>query len=231
MIFEVCTDSYQIADLAVRYNIKRIELCSALSIGGLTPSIPLAKMFADHKEFETHVMIRPRGGDFCYSNIELDIMQQEIHLLAAQGINGVVFGCLTDQMKVNVTQTKKLFDFAKKLNLEVTFHRAFDYALSPIQALETLIDLKIDRLLTSGLKEKAIEGIELIKELVAKSDKQIQIMAGSGVNKNNAIQLANAGVDALHFSAHQILESSDFKMGAKIIPDEDKIASIVNLFE
>lgn len=231
MIFEVCTDSFRIASLAKKYNINRIELCSALSVGGLTPSIPLAKMFADHKEFETHAMIRPRAGDFCYSNIELDIMQKEIHLLASQGIKGVVFGCLTDQGKVNVAHAKKLFDTAKKLNLEVTFHRAFDYALSPIEALETLIDLKIDRLLTSGLKEKAIEGIELIKELVAKSDNQIEIMAGSGVNKNNAMQLANAGVDALHFSAHKILENSDFEMGVKVMPDEGKIASIVKLFE
>lgn len=230
MTFEICTDAYLQASFLKKHNIKRVELCSALSIGGLTPSIPMAKMFTDHVEFETHVMIRPREGDFCYSELEIDLMQHEIHLLAKQGIKGIVLGCLTNQRNVDSTKTEKLVTLAKTHNLEVTFHRAFDHVLSPFDALDILIDLKVDRLLTSGLKDKAINGIELIKELVIKSDKRIQIMAGSGIDENNAKRLAATGVDALHFSSHKTVANSDFNMGNKKILDENKIVSIVNIF-
>jgi len=230
MIFEICTDLYGHAELAKKYTIKRIELCSALSLGGLTPSVPLAKMFASKDSFETHVMIRPRDGDFCYTDFEIEIMTNEIELMAKQGINGVVFGCLTKENQIDTLNTSKLVDVAKKYMLEVTFHRAFDYTNRPIEALEKLIDLKINRLLTSGLKKNAIDGIAMIKDLVIKSKQRIQIMAGSGVHQNNAKVLAETGIDALHFSSHKTLENSDFSMGSSKIPDEEKIASIVNLF-
>jgi copper homeostasis protein len=230
MTLEVCVDSFEGAELAGRFKADRVELCSGLSVGGLTPSIGLIAKCAE--VIEVHAMLRNREGDFVYSPREIKMMLDDIDFLAKAGASGIVFGCLTDQNEIDVEANALLIKKAKGLGLETTFHRAFDFCDNPKESLEKLISLGFNRLLTSGQKPKAIVGIDLIRNLVTWADGRIEIMAGSGVNASNAAKFANTEVSALHFTSHQNIETKDsFGMGAKSVPDEDKIASITRLFQ
>ncbi|MCZ4410651.1 copper homeostasis protein CutC [Cryomorphaceae bacterium 1068] len=229
MTLEVCIDSYKGAELARRFGAKRVELCSALSVGGLTPSIGLVAECAEVAE--VHAMLRHREGDFVYSPREIEIMLDDIDFLANAGASGVVFGCLTENKAIDLNANAELIKEAKILGLETTFHRAFDFSKNPKESLNKLIDLGFDRLLTSGQKPRAIDGIDLISDLVAWANGRMEIMAGSGVNATNALMLANVGVDALHFTSHISQETKDsFGMGLKTISDTNKIKSIAKLF-
>lgn len=230
MIFEICTDSFEGARMAQKFGAKRIELCSALSVGGLTPSPSLTALCESIKQIETHVMIRSREGNFVYSAAEIEIMKKDIQLQAEAGAHGVVFGCLTADNTINIQQNIILVEEARKYGLECTFHRAFDFVSSPIEALESLINIGFNRILTSGEKPTAFEGIELIKQLVKKANGEIEIMAGSGVSSTNAVELASTGVNALHFTSHHS-ESYQLNMGSSTIPDKEKIQSIISLFK
>ena len=230
MTLEVCVDSFEGAKLAGRFKADRVELCSGLSVGGLTPSIGLIAKCAE--VIEVHAMLRNREGDFVYSPREIKIMLDDIDFLAKAGASGIVFGCLTDQNEIDVEANALLIKEAKGLGLETTFHRAFDFCDHPKEALEKLISLGFNRLLTSGQKPKAIDGIDLIQNLVTWADGRIEIMAGSGVNASNAAKLANTEVSALHFTSHETAETKDsFGMGSKTISDPNKIASITRLFQ
>lgn len=231
MIFEVCTDSIEGTILAKQYGAKRVELCSALTVGGLIPSIGLVKECTAVGGIEIHIMIRHTEGGFEYTPSDMAIMRQDIEQMAEAGVHGVVFGCLTEDKFLHVEQNQYLLDIARNLGLEVTFHRAFDFANEPLHALEQLIDLGFDRILTSGKQAKAIDGINLIETLVKKANGRIQIMAGSGVNPDNAKVLADLGVDALHFTSHQCLEDQEqFGMGKRVTVDHQKISEIVKQF-
>ncbi len=231
MTLEVCVDSYETALLAAQYQAKRIELCSALSVGGLTPSLALVQQCISIKSIETHVMIRPREGDFYYNNNEIESMSKEIEFMAKIGVHGLVFGCLDMNNNIDVHHNELLIKIAKSKGLETTFHRAFDFVKNPLESLESLISMGFDRLLTSGQKKTAIDGKELIKSLVFQSKGRIQIMAGSGINKENALSLASLGIDALHFTSHKKQGEDSLGMGYKSIPNEEKIKSISNLFQ
>ncbi|MBL4709402.1 MAG: copper homeostasis protein CutC [Flavobacteriales bacterium] len=232
MIFEVCIDSYEGALLAKEHEVKRVELCSALSVGGLTPSIALAKKCSEIEGLEVHAMVRSLEGNFVYSDAVIELLKQDIESLAAVGISGVVFGCLSPNHEIDIPSNKALLDFSKNMNLEVTFHRAFDYVPNPITSLEQIIQLGFDRILTSGTKPRAIEGIETIIQLVKTANGRIQIMAGSGVSSDHAIDLASTGIDALHFTSHQFVSQTDeLGMGKRSIPDPQKIESIIQLFK
>ena len=231
MIVEICTDNIEIVKMAAKNGARRVELCSALSVGGLTPSIGLIKASAAIKEIETHVMIRHREGSFVYDGQDIAMMLEDIEACANSGVKGVVFGCLTGTNEIHQEQTEKLALRAKELGLEVTFHRAFDFVRYPIKALEILIGLKIDRILTSGGKPTAIEGIHEISDLVQMADDRIQIMAGSGVNASNARELAQIGVNALHFTSHKTENSPGLGMGERTSPDLDKLGSIIQELE
>ena len=226
MTVEFCVDSYLGALAAKSHGVKRIELCSALSVGGLSPSIGLVKKCAEIKAVETHVMIRPVEGGFEYNKHIFDAMLQEIIYTKNAGAKGVVFGCLTEENQVNIEQNKLLIEKAKTLGLEATFHRAFDQTKDPTIALKKIIALGFDRILTSGTKKNAQDGAEIISKLVHQAKGQIQIMAGCGVNENNVMQIAQTGVDAIHFTIHkkQIQKS---EMGVKNTVDEKKIKSIL----
>ena len=139
MTFEVCADSLETALLADRYGCHRVELCSALSVGGLTPSYGLIKQCVDLTDLEIHVMIRHQEGHFVLSDNDLNIMIDDIELAGSAGANGVVFGSLTDDHQVDIETSKQLVQKARSLGLTVTFHRAFDIATDPIQALNELI--------------------------------------------------------------------------------------------
>ena len=230
MNFEICTDSVEGAIVAGEYGAKRIELCSALSVGGLTPSYGLIHQCVEKAKVEVHVMIRHKVGGFCYTNDDVEVMKIDILAAKQAGARGVVFGILTPDDKVSFFN-KELVDFSKKLRLEVTFHRAFDFIKDYNSAIKILIEYGFDRLLTSGLQETAIKGIEVIKELQNNYGNQIQIMAGSGINTTNAKELANTGIKNLHFTAHKSKEgSTNLSMGEEMIVDKIKIASIMSLF-
>ncbi len=232
MILEVCIDSPEGVLLAKKYGAKRVELCSALSVGGLTPSIGLVRQCLDSAddEVEIHAMIRHREGGFVYSTSEVEIMKEDIIQLAKIGVYGVVFGCLDSDFNIDIKSCELLQETAKQHGLETTFHRAFDFAENSIESLTRIIHLGFNRILTSGQQSKAIEGITMIRELVNLSGGRIEIMAGSGVNSTNAKTLAEAGVDALHFTSHNSI-SHELGMGMETIPDEEKIRLISNLFQ
>ena len=161
---------------------------------------------------------------------EIEIMLKDIQLQAEAGAKGVVFGCLTTDNKIDIQQNITLVEEARKYQLECTFHRAFDFVSSPIEALESLINIGFTRILSSGGKPTAIEGIEWIKKLVEKATGEIQIMAGSGVDSSNAAALASTGISALHFTSHHS-KSYQLGMGSSTTLNKEKIQSITALFQ
>lgn len=230
MIFEICTDSVLGAVAAQKYNAKRIELCSALSVGGLTPSVGLVKNCIFYApNVEIHPMIRHREGGFQYDKKDVEIMKKDIKVMSEFGVKGVVFGVLNNSFEIS-EYNKELVDIAKENQLEVTFHRAFDFVKKSEKALEKLIHLKVDRLLTSGGEPTAIQGIRNICKWQKEYGEHIQIMAGSGVNASNALQIADCGVQNLHFTAKKIVGDTNLSMGSETVVDEEKILQITSLF-
>jgi copper homeostasis protein len=227
---EACIETLAEAKVAAKHGIDRVELCSALDLGGLTPSAAL--MQESVKIIETHVMIRPRAGYFVYQDEELKLMQADIQQAANYGATGVVFGCLTDVNTIDEAACRHLLEAARANNLQVTFHRAFDFVFDMQPALEKLIALGFDRLLTSGGQATAIAGLTTIKKLVTQANGRIQIMAGSGVNSGNAHLFQSAGVDALHFSIRKKRNSiGSLSMGANYDVDEEKVMVILKTLE
>jgi copper homeostasis protein len=230
MTFEFCIDTIEGAIAAKKYGVKRVELCSALNVGGLTPSFGLIQQ-CSQQGVEVHVMIRHIEGGFVYSKEDVIIMEEDIKKAKEAGASGVVFGCLTPQNTLAIDANITLIETARNLNLEVTFHRAFDLVKDTKETLISLINLGVDRILTSGQRDKAIEGIDIIEQLLKQANGRIEIMAGSGVNSSNVKQLSETGIDALHFTIHQSkTETESLGMGSKTIIDESKITSILNLF-
>jgi copper homeostasis protein len=228
MDFEVCVERVDTAIVADNYGATRIELCSALDLGGLTPSIGIVESCVEKCSLDVFVMIRPRGGGFVYSSDELVIMMKNIEAIAKAGSNGVVFGCLTENFELNDYQNNKLLEYSKSLGLGVTFHRAFDFCKNATKSLELLINQGFDRILTSGKAITAIEGKDNIKNWVDISKGRIQIMAGSGINGSNAKIFEDIGVDALHFTARKKRIKEDlFNMGEEYFVDKDKLTKII----
>lgn len=204
---EICLDSLESAIIAQQAGADRVELCANLLEGGTTPSYGMIKAVRKNIDIELAVMIRPRGGDFCYSQAEFAIMQEDILTAKKLGAEYVVLGILLPTGDIDIPRTSLLVTLAKPM--QVTFHRAFDVCRSPKQALEDIILTGATRLLTSGQETKAIEGKELISELVLQAKNRISIMAGSGVNPNNRDELLNyCKLRELHLSAKSIIEAS-----------------------
>jgi copper homeostasis protein len=230
MNFEICIDSLEGAIAAGKQGAKRVELCAALSVGGLTPNLGLIQQCVEKADVEVHVMIRHKEGDFNYEPEDLVLMKIDIEAVKKAGAHGVVFGILDTNFEVS-DLNKELIDFAKNLNLEVTFHRAFDFVKDYHSAIEKIIDFGADRLLTSGLQPNAEEGLEVISELQKRYGSQIQIMAGSGVSANNARKIASAGVNNLHFTARKSAKKAvELSMGERMVVDIDKMKSIMGQF-
>ncbi len=230
MNFELCTDSVAGAIAAEKYNFKRIELCSALSIGGLTPSIGLIEQCVKQSSVEVHVMIRHREGGFNYTKTDLAIMKSDIEAASKAGAHGVVFGVLSDDDKVSDSNLE-LLELAKSVGMQVTFHRAFDFVSDYKSAIEKLIKMGFDRLLTSGLEPKAEQGLAVIADLQKNYGGKIEIMAGSGVNATNVFKIAGSGVRNLHFTAHKSSGVTlGLSMGDVMVVDNEKIESIMNHF-
>ncbi|NIJ55943.1 copper homeostasis protein CutC [Dyadobacter arcticus] len=199
MTIEVCAYSLESCINAQAGGAARIELCGGLGEGGTTPSAGLIEVVRQHIDIDVYVMIRPRGGDFVYDFFEEEIMRKDIDVAKKLGANGVVLGVLTADGQVDVARTKSLVEYASPM--KVTFHRAFDLTPDPHKALKAIIETGAERILTSGQMPSAIEGLDLLSQLANESNGSIEIMAGGGVNANNAAELAAAGVHSLHLTA------------------------------
>ena len=189
MIIEVCAESYVYALKAEKAGADRIELCKDLHLDGITPEYETAKKTIDTLEIPVFILIRPRGGDFIYSHEEFELMKRDILRFRKMGCKGIVSGVLNSDNSIDIKKTKELVELSRPL--EFTFHRAFDKVNNPLYEIENLIGLGIDRVLTSGQKEKAIDGLVLLKQLNSISNNRIKIMPGSGINKSNIVNFVN----------------------------------------
>ena len=198
MILEVCANSYESAINAENGGAHRIELCENLSVGGLTPNFELAKKVINELNIPVFILIRPRDGDFNYSNEEFKKIKKDIILFKDLGCKGIVSGILTKDKNIDIKKTKELIELSRPL--EFTFHRAFDEVNNPKEALNQLVELKADRILTSGQEKTAIEGIEMIKKLAVLSKNKIKIMPGSGINSANIIEFTKLDINEIHGS-------------------------------
>lgn len=183
MIIEVCAESYEYALKAEKAGANRIELCKDLHLDGLTPDYESAKRTIDSLNIPVFILIRPREGDFIYSNEEFELMKRDIIKFKEMGCKGIVSGVLNDDNSIDVKRTKDLIELSRPL--EFTFHRAFDIVSDPLKEIENLIRMGVDRILTSGQKNKAIEGLYLLEKLNNISKKRIVIMPGSGISNTN----------------------------------------------
>jgi len=184
MRLEVCVDSVESALRAQEGGAARVELNDNLLMGGTTPSLGTVQVARQHLAIELLVMIRPRGGDFCYSDLELEVMERDIAVMKTAGVDGVVFGLLTPDGQVDLPRMKRLMACAAPL--PVTFHRAFDVCADPFRALEELVDLGVRRILTSGQAPTVLEGRVLLRELIARAAGRLTILPGGGITEEVA---------------------------------------------
>ncbi len=239
-MIEVCTYSLESCLAAQRAGAERIELCGGIAEGGTTPSAGLIQLARQYLTIPLFVMIRPRGGDFLYTDNEFILMQADINMARLLGADGVVLGILNADGTIDEARTQQLVEYAYPL--PVTFHRAFDMTRDGTEALEAIIRTGAVRILTSGQQPTAEAGIPLLGELVKQAAGRIEIMAGAGVNAGNAASLWASGVDALHTSGSARHESHmQFRQPAvsmasatpgeyeQIEADEDKIRAITIL--
>jgi copper homeostasis protein len=203
---EVCAYSLYSCLAADRAGAHRVELCASPWEGGTTPSAGIVEQALKSTSLEIHAMVRPRGGDFVYDDTEKQTMLAEARSLVAQGVHGLVVGALKPAGDLDVEFMQEFRKIAQ--NRELTCHRAIDVSRDPIQVMEDLIALGFNRILTSGGKNKALDGIENLAEMVAASKGRIQIMAGSGVNPINCLDFVQIGVDAIHLSARTTRNSA-----------------------
>ena len=199
MLVEVCCGNRESAVNAEKAGAKRIELCRELSLGGLTPSHEDILFCKTHLQLQTFVLIRPRGGDFCYNEEEFEEILSEIAFCREAGIPGVVVGFLDQELHIDVEKCRLAMKAAA--GMEVTFHRAFDRCADWRSALEQIISCGFTRILTSGQKPTAIEGADTLAEIVERSRKRITILAGSGVQSGNVAELiSRSHADEVHAS-------------------------------
>lgn len=225
-IIEICANSAQSCVEAEAGGASRVELCAGIPEGGTTPSYGEIKTAqALTSTIDMNVIIRPRGGDFLYTPAEIQSMLYDIEMCKQLGVHGVVFGCLTKEGDLDVELMRRLIDAARPLS--VTCHRAFDVCHDPFEALEQLVELGCDRILTSGQQSDAVTGIPLLAELVKRAGDRIIIMPGCGVRENNIAKIeAETGAKEFHTSARSIVYSRmEFKnenvpMGSNIVSSE-----------
>jgi copper homeostasis protein len=226
-ILEIAVFSPEAALLAASTAADRLELCAGYAGGGLTPSIGTMRVVREQvRNIPIYVMIRPREGDFVYTENELAIMRHDILTAKELKMDGIVCGALTDKNEINETVCEKLVQLAHPL--PVTFHRAFDCCVNPIHELETLIRCGVKRVLTSGQKNSAVEGASLLADLVKAAKDRIIIMPGAGITAGN-IHLLRERTKAVEFhaSAKKINDTKDtFGFGDSVMPDASAIVAM-----
>jgi copper homeostasis protein len=207
MILEVVVYNIDSALKAQVGGADRIELCDNPGDGGTTPSFGIIEAVRQNVSIDVFVMIRPRGGDFHYSNYEFHSMKRDISQCQKLSVDGVVFGILNPDGTIDKKRCKELIDKAKPL--KVTCHRAFDMTRDPFEALEDCIEVGFDRILTAGQQAQAHKGIDLLAELIKRANGRIAIMPGSGVNENTVAEIVSrTGASEIHFSAVTQKESA-----------------------
>jgi copper homeostasis protein len=206
ILIEVCANSVESALAGQAGGAARVELCAALIEGGLTPSPAVIEIARERLRIQLNVLIRPRGGDFCYDDTEFAAMKRDIEFCKRAGVNGVVIGILHPDGAVDVERTRELVARARPMS--VTFHRAFDMAADAFRALDDVLSLGVERLLTSGQRGSAVQGKELIAELVRRSGDRLIVMPGAGINDGNIRELITAtGAREYHLSGQKKIES------------------------
>ncbi|MCB0438137.1 MAG: copper homeostasis protein CutC [Mangrovimonas sp.] len=229
MLLEICANSFQSAKNAQEAGAHRIELCSELSVGGITPSYGLLKKVVETLSIEAFVLIRPRSGNFVYSAAEFEVMKRDIEVAKQAGCHGIVSGALTEDFSIDIQRTQELIALSNPLPF--TFHRAFDEVSNPEEALEQLADLGVTRILSSGQKASAENGLELLIKLNRRATHNIIIMPGGGINPSNAKLFKQAGFREIHASASKPIESvgmpSIFEM-QQTVSDTGIIKAILN---
>lgn len=196
MLVEVCANSLESALNAQEAGADRIELCSELGVGGITPSVGLIKLVRKHLSIPIHVLIRPRSGHFTYSNTEFEVMKADIETCKAIGVDGIVSGVLNKDFSVDVERTRVLVDLCKPLHF--TFHRAFDWIENPVEALGQLQQIGVVIVLSSGGKATAEIGLHHLEAWQKKTS--LTLMAGGGVSPENASMFKKSGFRAIHCS-------------------------------
>lgn len=225
LIFEFCIDSVESAIAVEQGGANRVELCDNLLEGGTTPSAGAMALARQKVGIDINVIIRPRGGDFYYSDVEFEVMRFDIEQAKQLGANGVVIGLLNPNGSIDTARTRELVELARPLS--VTFHRAFDMCRDPYEALEQLVDLGVDRILTSGQEPSVLEGLDLITHLVQKAGDRIIIMPGGGITERNIAKIiAQSGVKEVHVVGTVSVESqmqyrnAHVFMGGELRPPE-----------
>lgn len=241
---EICVDNIESAISAGEAGADRLELCSALSEGGLTPSYGLIQSVRKNFKARLHVLIRPRGGDFLYSAAEFEIMKKDIDLCREAGADGVVLGILMPDGNIDTERTAEIIEAAKPMS--VTFHRAFDLCREPEKGLEDVIASGASRLLTSGQKSSAEEGAGLIRKLVQQAGTRIIIMPGGRLDVTNIERVARrTGASEFHLTGRKDIRSpmhwkvKGIAMGnpngveeyVRKVADREKIKDIINILK
>jgi copper homeostasis protein len=234
-MLEICCFNLQSAIIAQRAGAHRVELCADAAVGGTTQSLGVIKIAREKLQIQLYPIIRPRGGDFFFTEEELEIMMNDVLLCKQIGCDGVVIGMLNQDGTIDKKSCGQLVQLAYPLG--VTFHRAFDRAADPQQALEDIIEIGCERILTSGQQPTAIEGAEFIAQLIQQADDRIIIMPGSGIRSANIIELAQkTKAQEFHSSARTHLNSNMHYINANmkedmsfVIADENEIKNMVEL--
>jgi|SaaInl6LU_22_DNA_1037377.scaffolds.fasta_scaffold01517_11 copper homeostasis protein len=208
MIVEICVDSLESAIIAEKSGANRIELCSALALGGITPSWGLIETSVQKLSIGIHVLIRPRGGDFTYSESEIDLMVADIEMAKNLGVQGIVSGVLYENHTLDIENTTRLIKACE--GLPFTFHRAFDWIPNKEEALDQLDDLGIQRILTSGGSTKAIDALETLTTW--NRNYNTAILPGGGINSSNYKAFKTAGFEEIHLSATKIIDKGEVEI-------------------
>jgi copper homeostasis protein len=228
---EICAFSLESCQIAQKANADRIELCGGMNEGGTTPSAGLVGLACQNIQIPIRLMLRPRGGDFCYSETEWQVIYADFEAYHSSGVEGFVLGALKPNGEIDTENLSKFLSMARHKNpaLKFTFHRAFDVCKDPFIALEQLIELKFDTILTSGQKNFAIEGLPLLQILLQKAKNRINIMAGSGINSQNIEQFMNVGIRHFHLTgkgskaSKMIYRKTDVSMASSLSTNEFEI--------
>ena len=225
ILIEICVDSIESALAAEKGGAHRVELCDNLMAGGTTPSMGMLQVLRKHLIIDINFIVRPRSGDFVYSDFEFQIMKKDIEMAKQYGVNGIVVGILKANGEIDLERMKEIIQISKPL--KVTFHRAFDMTRDPLKSLDSLIDLGVERILTSGQESNAFKGMDLIEKLVHRAGDRIIIMPGAGINDMNVEEIVSkTGVREVHMSAKEKVESimqyrnSRVAMGGNLIVEE-----------
>lgn len=219
---EIACFNLESKTLAQKAGADRVELCANISVGGTTPSIEIIKQAREHLTIDMYVMIRPRGGNFVYSEAELEQMKSDIENIKELDVNGFVFGILKEDKTINIEQNKALVELAKPF--PCSFHRAFDAVSNYEQALEDVISCGFSTLLTSGTFSNVMEGKEVLKKLVEQAKNRIEIMPGGGLRSSNISEL-NQIVNTNWYHSSAITDGTEIANSNEIIQLKEKLQS------